>query len=56
MTDGDCPTQGDATVILVDSLERAFQHNPPTVHVTARVSVRVGARMRVYAREFPGRK
>lgn len=28
MTDGDCPALDDATVILVDSLERAFQHKP----------------------------
>lgn len=33
MTDGDCPAPDDATVILVDSLERAFQHNSPSVHM-----------------------
>lgn len=37
MTDGDCPTRDDATVILVDSLEMcAFQHNPSSVYITVR--------------------
>lgn len=44
MTDGDCPAPDDATVILVDSLERTFQHNSPSVHIYSRVRVYVPGR------------